>query len=245
MKKYALLPIALLLFGTFQNEAYAQQADSVIHRLLENNCRWVTDKQYEDSLYFHHLAEGQHPVALLVGCSDSRVSPEVVLGADLGSIFVHRNIANIVSHSDLNFLSVMQYAVDVLQVDHVIVYGHYGCGGVKAAMEDEAIGLIDNWLANIKDVIALHHKDMEDVEANEHEHFNRLVEINVLNQIENLKETSVYRQAIKSGRNIRIHGWVYDFSSGKIKVLTPEVGIGPREHCDFQALKKHTDDKQH
>lgn len=244
MKKRRLIFTGFLILLHFI--AQAQNADSIIHQFLENNCRWAASKQHQDTLYFDHLVEGQHPVALLIGCSDSRVSPSVVMNSELGNLFIHRNIANIVSHTDLNFLSVMQYAVEVLKVDHIIVYGHYGCGGVKAAIEDEAIGLIDNWLANIKDVIALHEKDMDNV-TDEHERFNRLVEINVLNQIENLKATSVYRAAVKDGRNIRLHGWVYDFSTGRIKVLTPDAGIGTKEHCDFEVLKKgaKTNEKQH
>jgi carbonic anhydrase len=231
------LGLLLLLLSLRQSLAQSTSSDSIIHQFLENNCRWSAAKQHEDSLYFDHLVEGQHPVALLIGCSDSRVSPAVVLGADLGNVFVHRNIANVVSHSDLNFLSVMQYAIEVLKVDHIIVYGHYGCGGIKAAIEDETLGLIDNWLANIKDVMHTHHKEMEGI-TDEHERLNRLVEINVLNQIENLEETSVYRQAMRNGRNIRLHGWVYDFSTGKIKVLTPESGLGPHEHCNFESLNK-------
>lgn len=235
-----LLGIALLtLTGQY---ALAQRADSVIHQFLENNRRWADEKHHENLHYFDPLVEGQHPVALLISCSDSRVSPTMVLGADLGEVFVHRNIANVVAHSDLNFLSVMQYAVDVLKVDHIIVYGHYGCGGVEAAMKDEAIGLIDNWLANIKDVIALHREDMVETE-DEHEQLNCLVEINVLNQIENLKATSIYRQATREGRNIRLHGWVYDFSTGLVKVLTPDAGIGAGDSCNFKALKQQHEGK--
>jgi len=229
--------LILLFWSGVYSWAQSSNADSTIRQFLRNNCAWAESKQHQDSLYFDHLVEGQHPVALLIGCSDSRVSPAVVLGADLGNVFVHRNIANVVSHSDLNFLSVMQYAVEVLKVDHIIVYGHYGCGGIKAAIEDETLGLIDNWLANIKDVMHMHHKEMEGI-IDEHARLDRLVEINVLNQIENLEATSVYRQAMRSGRNIRLHGWVYDFSSGKIKVLTPDSGLGPQEHCDFESLNK-------
>lgn len=199
--------------------------ESLIKKFLQNNRHWACEKQHDDPAYFEKLAEGQRPVALLIGCSDSRVSPSLVLGGDLGELFVHRNIANVISHSDLNFLSVMQYAVEVLGVQHIIVKGHYGCGGVKAAMEDEAIGLIDNWLANIKDVIDMHHEELDQLE-DEQERFNRLVEINVETQIENLKHTSVYRKAMKDGRTLHLHGWVYDFHTGLIKVLkTDEPGV--------------------
>lgn len=195
--------------------------DAIIEKFLKNNQRWAENKHHTEPQFFDKLSESQHPVALLIGCSDSRVSPSVILGSDLGEIFTHRNIANVVSHTDMNFLSVLQYAVEVLGVEHIIVKGHYGCGGVKAAMHDEAIGLIDNWLANIKDVMVLHKEELNETH-DEHEYFDRLVEINVLAQIENLKNTSVYRKAVKMGRQLHIHGWVYDFSNGHIKVLTTE-----------------------
>ncbi len=191
---------------------------SEIEQFLLNNREWAREKQHNDSTYFDNLTHGQKPVALLLGCSDSRVSPSVVLGGDLGKIFVHRNIANVVAHSDLNFLSVLQYAVEALGVQDIIVYGHYGCGGVNAALKDEAIGLIDNWLAHIKDVIA---QNLEELDAipDEHDRLNRLVELNVLAQIENLKQTSVYRKAKNRGEAPNLHAWVYDFSTGLVKIL--------------------------
>lgn len=198
-----------------------------IRQFLKNNQQWAAGKHSSDPRYFDNLTEGQRPVALLLGCSDSRVSPAVVLGSDLGEIFVHRNIANVVAHADLNFLSVLQYAVEVLGVEHVIVYGHYGCGGVQAAMEDKAIGLIDNWLANIKDVIELHRDELDAIE-DEHGRLDRLVELNVLKQIKNLRQTSVYRKAMKEGRKLYLHGWVYNFATGLVNVLTQEeetVGV--------------------
>lgn len=199
--------------------------ESTIKRFLQNNQHWACEKQHEIPAYFDRLTEGQSPVALLIGCSDSRVSPSLVMGSELGELFVHRNIANIISHTDLNFLSVMQYAIEVLGIEHIIVKGHYGCGGVKAAMGEEAIGLIDNWLANIKDVMALHRAELAQIQ-DEHARFNRLVEINVEHQIENLKHTSVYRKAIKNGKRVYLHGWVYDFATGLIKVLkTDEPGV--------------------
>jgi carbonic anhydrase len=195
-----------------------------ILEFLKNNRRWAAAKQDADPRYFDSLTEGQKPVALLLGCSDSRVSPAVVLGSDLGEIFVHRNIANVVSHADLNFLSVLQYAVEVLGVQHIIVYGHYGCGGVQAAMQDEAYGLIDNWLANIKDVIELHLNELN-VIPDEHDRLDRLVELNVLEQIKNLRLTSVYRKAMKAGKKLHLHGWVYNFATGLVNVLTPEEEV--------------------
>lgn len=188
---------------------------------MDYNHHWACEKHGEDPHFFEHLAEGQNPIALLLGCSDSRVSPSVVLGGNLGEIFIHRNIANVVSHADMNFLSVLQYAVEVLGVQDIIVYGHYGCGGIKAAMDDEAIGLIDNWLANIKDVMTTHQAELDAIPT-EHDCLNRLVELNVLTQIKNLRQTSVFRQATKRGRELRLHAWVYDFSNGQVRVLEQE-----------------------
>ncbi len=190
----------------------------IVGKFLEYNSHWACEKQAEDPHFFEHLAKGQNPIALLLGCSDSRVSPSVVLGGDLGEIFIHRNIANVVSHADMNFLSVLQYAVDVLGIQDIIVYGHYGCGGIQAAMADEAIGLIDNWLANIKDVMATHQAELDAI-PDEQDRLNRLVELNVLTQIKNLRQTSVFRQATKRGKQLRLHAWVYDFSNGQVKVL--------------------------
>ena len=192
--------------------------EKTIEQFLKNNISWAKQQQHNDPRYFDKLTEGQQPVALLLGCSDSRVSPAVVLGSELGEVFVHRNIANVVAHADLNFLSVLQYAVEVLGVKDIIVYGHYGCGGVQAAMKNEANGLIDNWLAHIKDVITRHQSELEKI-PDEHNRLNRLVELNVLAQIENLQQTSVYRKAIKNRKEIHLHGWVYDFSTGLVKVL--------------------------
>ncbi|MCB0570191.1 MAG: carbonic anhydrase [Phaeodactylibacter sp.] len=192
--------------------------ENFIQKYLEYNRQWAQAKQEEDAEYFNLLAEGQHPKALILGCSDSRVSPSVVIGAGLGEVFVHRNIANVVAHSDLNFLSVFQYAVEVLKVEHIIVVGHYGCGGIQAAMSDKVFGLIDNWLANIKDVMALHREEL-DALPNEQHRFGRLVELNVLEQINNIRQTSVYRKALQNGNAPELHGWVYDFSTGTINVI--------------------------
>ncbi len=192
--------------------------ENFIQKYLEYNRHWAQHKREEDAGYFDLLAGGQHPEALILGCSDSRVSPSVVVGADLGEVFVHRNIANVVAHSDLNFLSVFQYAVEVLGVKHIIVVGHYGCGGVQAAMSDKVFGLIDNWLANIKDVMALHEKELNAI-ADEHRRFDRLVELNVLEQIKNIRQTSVYRKALQKGAAPELHGWVYNFSTGLINVI--------------------------
>lgn len=201
----------------------------IIDKLLEHNKTWAEEKCSADSHFFEKLTHGQQPAALLLGCSDSRVSPTLVLGSELGEVFVHRNIANVVAHADLNFLSVLQYAVEVLGIQDIIVYGHYGCGGVVAALKDDAIGLIDNWLAHIKDVIATHQDELDAI-TDEHDRLNRLVELNVLAQIKNLKQTSVYRKAGAQGKLLRLHAWVYDFSTGLVHVLRgPEPSLSAKK----------------
>jgi carbonic anhydrase len=197
-----------------------------INQYLENNQKWVKSVLSQNLAYFDELKEGQHPKALLLGCSDSRVSPSMVLGSELGELFIHRNIANVVSHTDLNFLSVMQFAVENLGVKDIIVYGHYGCGGVKAAFENNSNGLIDNWLANIKDVIRHHKSDLDNIE-DKNEKLNRLVELNVLEQIENIKQTSIYKQAIESGIKLKLYAWVFDFNTGLVLDLKKKYNIMP------------------
>jgi carbonic anhydrase len=191
-----------------------------------NNRDWAKTVLAGNKDYFQEIKEGQHPKALLLGCSDSRVSPATVLGTGLGDLFIHRNIANVVSHSDLNFLSVMQYAVENLQVRDIIVYGHYGCGGIRAAYENKSNGLIDNWLANIKDVIRHHNTELKAIE-NEGERLDKLVELNVLEQIENIRQTSVYKDAVDKGLKIRLHAWVFDFSTGLVHDLKKKYNIQP------------------
>ncbi|HMN90959.1 MAG TPA: carbonic anhydrase [Saprospiraceae bacterium] len=200
--------------------------NAIIEKYLSNNQLWAKQKRESNPDYFDLLAKEQHPNALILGCSDSRVSPSVVIGAELGEVFVHRNIANVVSHADLNFLSVLQYAIEVLQIRHIIIYGHYGCGGIKAAMSNKHYGLIDNWLANIRDVIEWHQQELQAID-DEHERFNRLVELNVLAQMKNLRQSSVYRKAAQNGCAPQLHAWVYDFSTGIIRDLqsSPEIII--------------------
>ncbi|RMG25403.1 MAG: carbonic anhydrase [Bacteroidetes bacterium] len=195
---------------------------AIIERYLENNRKWAADKQAVQPQYFEQLSMGQEPEALLIGCSDSRVSPSVVLGAELGEVFVHRNIANLIPHTDLNFLAVLQYAMEVLKVKHLIIFGHYGCGGVKAAMSDTCFGLIDNWLANIRDVMEKY-KDELNAIRDEKARQDKLVELNVIEQAKNLMQTSVYRKAVERGDAPRIHTWVFDFHSGLIVDLAKET----------------------
>jgi carbonic anhydrase len=184
--------------------------------LLDGNEQFIADALAEDPEYFTKLANGQTPPVLWIGCADSRVPANQITNTSPGEIFVHRNIANMVVHSDMNMLSVLDYAVNVLKVKHVIVTGHYGCGGVIAAMGNHQFGLIDNWLRHIKDVYRLHAEELDAIE-NEQERTNRLVELNVIENVYNLCKTSIVQNAWKNGQELAVHGWVYSISTGKIK----------------------------
>ncbi|MCF4100714.1 carbonate dehydratase [Gillisia sp. M10.2A] len=186
--------------------------------LIDNNKKWVATKLEQDPHFFDKLAKGQQPPVLWIGCADSRVPANEIIGAEPGEVFVHRNIANMVVHSDMNMLSVLDYAVNVLKVKHVIVCGHYGCGGVKAAMENNSIGLIDNWIRHIKDVYRLHKKDLDAVD-NKEVRFNKFVELNVKEQVYDLAKTSIVQNAWGNNQDLHIHGWVYGVDSGIIKDL--------------------------
>lgn len=187
-------------------------------QLIENNKEWVAKKLNEDKDFFNRLKDGQQPPVLWIGCSDSRVPANEIIGAEPGEVFVHRNIANMVIHSDMSMLSVLDYAVNALKVKHVIVCGHYGCGGVKAAMGNQSIGLIDNWIRHIKDVYRFHHKEL-DLIQDETEKFNRFVELNVQEQVLDLGKTSIIQNAWKHGQELMIHGWVYGVHNGLVKDL--------------------------
>lgn len=186
--------------------------------IFENNRQWVARMREQDSHFFERLAKGQAPRYLFIGCSDSRVPSNVICGTGPGEMFVHRNIANMVVHTDINLLSVLQYAVEVLQVKDVIVCGHYGCGGVAAAMGEKQYGLIDNWLTNIKDVIRLHEEEFLLIEDDEMR-FRRLVELNVIEQVRNLSKTSIIHNAMQSDDPPRLHALVYDIRVGLLKNL--------------------------
>lgn len=187
-------------------------------RLLENNKNWVKEQLDLDPKFFENLAKGQSPEYLWIGCSDSRVPANQITGTDPGEVFVHRNIANMVVHSDMNMLSVLSYAVDVLKVKHIIVCGHYGCGGVIAAMNNQQFGLIDNWLRHIKDVYRYHHQELDAIK-DEQERARRFVEFNVQEQVHGLGKTSIVQNAWKRNQPLHIHGWVYDINDGLIKDL--------------------------
>ena len=184
--------------------------------LLEGNRKWVKEKLEQDPEFFERLATGQSPEVLWIGCSDSRVPANEITGTQPGDIFVHRNIANLVVHSDMNLLSVLHYAVDFLKVKHIIVCGHYGCGGVEAAMQNKQYGLIDNWLRHIKDVYRYHHDELDAI-ADETLRKRRFVEVNVMEQVHDLGKTSIVQNAWLKNQPLHIHGWVYDMKDGIIR----------------------------
>lgn len=184
--------------------------------LLEGNKQWVREKLEQDPNFFEKLSKGQSPQFLWIGCSDSRVPANEITRTQPGDIFVHRNIANMVVHTDMNMLSVLHYAVEVLKVGHIIVCGHYGCGGVEAAMQNKQLGLIDNWLRHIKDVYRYHHEELdaiEDITLRKR----RFVELNVIEQVHDLGKTSIVQNAWINDQPLQIHGWVYDVKDGLIR----------------------------
>ena len=187
-------------------------------KILDNNKKWVETQLAIDQDYFKDLAKGQQPPLLWIGCSDSRVPANEIIGAKPGEVFVHRNIANMVIHSDMNMLSVLDYAVNVLKVKHIIVCGHYGCGGVKAAMGNQSIGLIDNWIRHIKDVYRLHEEYLNAID-NEDDRFNKFVEINAQEQVFDLAKTSIVQSAWRNGQDLTLHGWTYGLNSGYVTDL--------------------------
>jgi carbonic anhydrase len=186
--------------------------------LFQKNKEWVASRLAKDPHYFRHMAEAQDPMYLWIGCSDSRVPANEIVGLEPGELFVHRNVANLFPHTDFNCLSVLEYGVDLLKIRHVIVCGHYGCGGVKAAMENHRLGLVDNWLRNIRDVYA-RFKDELDAIVDQHERYNRLVELNVMQQVLNVCHTTIVQGAWTRGQPLWVHGWVYDLASGVLKDL--------------------------
>jgi len=186
--------------------------------LLSGNREWVDQRLKEDPDYFKKLSQGQSPEVLWIGCSDSRVPANQITGTKPGEVFVHRNIANVCAHSDMNMLSVLDYAVNVLKVKHVIVAGHYGCGGVAAALSNKQFGLIDNWLRHIKDVYRLHSHELDRI-SDPQLRVNRLVELNVIEQSYNLCKTTIIQNAWKERNDLEVHGWVIDIGTGLVKDL--------------------------
>ncbi|RZJ67564.1 MAG: carbonic anhydrase [Flavobacterium sp.] len=203
--------------------------DDFYKKLLDNNKKFVEETLKLDPEYFTGLAKEQHPPLLWIGCSDSRVPANQITGTKPGEVFVHRNIANMVLHTDMNMLSVLDYAVNVLKVKHVIVCGHYGCGGIKAAMGNQSIGIIDNWISHIKDVYRLNRERLDSIE-NEEERFNEFVETNVKHQVIDLARTSIVQNAWNNGQQLTLHGWVYGLNSGYVTDL--EVSLNSDKDLD-------------
>ena len=187
-----------------------------LKELFDNNYNWVQQRLEKDPKYFIQLSKDQRPKFLWIGCSDSRIPANEVVGLEPGELFVHRNVANLFVHTDLNCLSVLQYAVDFLSTEHVIVCGHYGCGGVDAAMQNRQFGLVDNWLRNIRDVYARSKEELDGI-AHVKQRHRKLVELNVIQQVMNVCHTTVVQNAWSRKQPLYIHGWVYDLESGLLK----------------------------
>ena len=185
-----------------------------IKKIFKNNEDWISERIEKDENFFKNLSKGQNPDVLYIGCSDSRVSTEEMMGAEPGEVFIHRNIANMVPNTDLSAMSVINYAVCHLKVKHIVVCGHYYCGGVKAAMQSKDLGILNPWLRNIRDVYRLHRHEL-DVIDDEEERYKRLVELNVIEQCMNVVKTADVQQAFRE-RQIKVHGWVFDIHSGKL-----------------------------
>ena len=208
--------------------------EKLYQKLLDGNKEWVAKTLKEDPNYFIKLSQGQKPPVLWIGCSDSRVPANQITNTLPGEVFVHRNIANMVIHTDTNLLSVLDYAVSVLEVKHVIVCGHYRCGGIRAAMGNQHNGsVIDNWLRNIKDVYRLHQKELDSISDND-EKENRLTELNIIEQVYNLAKTSIIQNSWENSKRPHIHGWEYDITNGLIK----DLNITVRDQSEMHDIYK-------
>ena len=189
-----------------------------LSHLFTSNRAWAAEMTRQDPDFFSRLAGQQAPQYLWIGCSDSRVPANQIVGLLPGEMFVHRNVANVVVHTDLNCLSTVQFAVEVLRVGHVIVCGHYGCGGVLAALRGEKLGLVDNWLRHVQDVRGKHQAELDALETEAQRH-NRLCELNVLEQVGNVSQTTIVRDAWSRGQSLAVHGWIYDLRDGLLRDL--------------------------
>ena len=210
----------------------------VLKHLFENNRAWAEHMLEHDPAFFERLSHQQSPEYLWIGCSDSRVPANEIIGLLPGEVFVHRNVANIVVHTDLNCLSVIQYAVEVLEVKHIIVCGHYGCGGVKAALQNHELGLIDNWLRNIKDIYQRHEGELDQL-PNEVERADRLCELNVIEQVYNVANTTIVQKAWTQGQQLAIHGWIYGLKNGLLKDLNVVVTSQEETARVYRTVKQH------
>jgi carbonic anhydrase len=198
-----------------------------LKQLFDNNRTWAAETTRQDPEFFRRLSAQQSPHYLWIGCSDSRVPANQIVGLVPGEMFVHRNVANVVVHTDLNCLSAIQFAVEVLRVEHIIVCGHYSCGGVLAALQDQKLGLIDNWLRHVQDVRAKHRAKLDALQSEKQRH-DRLCELNVIEQVTNVSQTSIVRDAWERGQNLTVHGWIYDLSDGLLRDLGVSVAIPAR-----------------
>ncbi len=210
---------------------------SELNFLFENNARWASDIKARDPDFFKKLVAQQTPEMLWIGCSDSRVPANELLGLLPGELFVHRNIANAVVHTDLNCLSVLFYAVHVLKIKHIIVCGHYGCGGVQAALGDKQVGLADHWLRNIRDVY-YNCRDQFTEDLNERERINLLCELNVSQQVANVSHSSVVQNAWDQGQDLSVHGWIYDIGDGLLKKITEVIDSPGQIPEQYRARKQ-------
>jgi carbonic anhydrase len=197
-----------------------------LKQLFDNNRAWAADMTRQDPDFFRRLSTQQSPHYLWIGCSDSRVPANQVVGLVPGEMFVHRNVANVVVHTDLNCLSAIQFAVDVLRIEHVIVCGHYSCGGILAALQNNKLGLIENWLRHIQDVREKHRAELDALDTEEKQH-DRLCELNVVEQVINLSRTTVVRDAWLRGQTLTVHGWIYALSDGLLRDLDVSVASEP------------------
>jgi carbonic anhydrase len=189
-----------------------------LKQLFENNRAWADRIQAQDPEFFEKLSQQQSPKYLWIGCSDSRVPANEIIGLPPGAVFVHRNVANVVVHTDLNCLSVMQFAIDVLKVEHIMVVGHYGCGGVRAALRQDRVGLSDNWIRHVQDVHERHPQRIRPL-YHEHHQVDRLCELNVIEQVRNVSRTTIVRDAWERGQDVTVHGWIYGLKDGLLRDL--------------------------
>jgi len=191
---------------------------SSLNQLFENNRTWAAEMTRQDANFFRRLSDQQTPHYLWIGCADSRVPANQIVNCLPGDMFVHRNVANVVVHTDLNCLSTIQFAVEVLGVQDIIVCGHYGCGGVGAALSNKKLGLIDNWLRHVQDVLAKHRAEIDSLPSEQAQH-DRLCELNVIEQVNNVSQTTVVRDAFARRQSLSVHGWIYGLSDGLIRDL--------------------------
>ena len=206
---------------------------SSLEHLLERNRRWSSDLHAKEPDFFSRLTSQQNPRYLWIGCSDSRVPANEIVDLLPGELFVHRNVANVVVHTDLNCLSVLQYAVDVLHVEHVIVVGHYGCGGIRAALANRPLGLIDNWLRHVQDVADRHAAILSPLD--DEARIDRLCELNVIEQVQHVARTTIVQDAWRRSQPLTLHAWIYGLSDGLVKDLRIEADSAARLESDYKA----------